>query len=159
RAEELFPISSSTVAQNKGSPSSEVEAAVESPPASRTNLILAVGAQPAFADGLGAQFCARVGVHAGGLSGPSLVLNVALGSGNANGTNKFTETSAILFASYRWGWERGPWRLHAGPALGGGFVFQTTDGVVGTTGVVALGAWGGAMFRPGRHASLALEGH
>jgi hypothetical protein len=157
RGEELFPISSVS-AQSKGS-DPVIEMAAENPPSSRTNLILAVGVQPAFANGLGALVCARVGIHAGGISGPSLMANVAVGSGRAYGTDKFTETSALLFGSYRWGWEWGRWRLYAGPELGGGFVFQTKDGVVGTTGVVALGAWGGGMFRLGRYASLTLEGH
>jgi len=54
---------------------------------------------------------AHLALHVGSTRGLSLMATLGWGDGG----------DLVLFAGYRWGFKRGPWRLYVGPELGFGF--------------------------------------
>ena len=147
-AKELVVASNTTTLQKKGDDLIAKKRYLPS-------LFAAIGVQGGVAKSAHALGTLRLGVGAPTPSGWSLAFDLSTGRGN-----NFWETSALLFAGYRLGLERGRFRGFLGLEAGGGLVSQKIDGgEVLQSGTFAGGPWVGIGVRVARHLSLTAEGH
>ena len=162
RSEELHSISLYP-SQSKGPDALLVSQAQEHGFFSQPTLSLGVGAQPGVTEGVRPLVSVHAAVHFGVLSGPSLALNFAVGTGRTPSltgpATRFTEGEIFLFAGYRWGLERGLWSVHIGPEIGGGLLFQSVEGGGRTATALAIGPWAGVTLRVSQRIRLELETH
>jgi hypothetical protein len=116
-------------------------------------ILVAAGGQRGVASELGPVPGVRVGARSPGPTGPSLAMT--LGSGRGIG---FRETSALLFAGYRLGIERGRFRAWGVLEAGGGLVVQSIDGrSSASSAALAVAPGAGASVDLTRPFALVLE--
>lgn len=88
---------------------------------------------------------AHLALHVGATQGLSVMATLGWGDGGG----------LILFAGYRWGFKRGPWRLYVGPELGGGFETPGEGGHL----VLGIGPFAGISAQLSRGLMVTFEGH
>jgi uncharacterized caspase-like protein len=124
-------------------------------PRGRADLFLAMGGGGGVAAGTGVMTSGRFGVRGPDASDP--FIDLAFGTGRGA---DFRETTVLLFAGYRLGFDLGPARAYAGVELGGGAVLQSVDaGKGGTSGAAAAGPLLGATWQLTNAVGLGIEGH
>ncbi len=101
-------------------------------------------------------YSGHVGLHFGAHWGPSFALTVAYGQAHPFGSRfAQNEASLVLSGGYRFGLQRGPWRLFVGPELGAGFLGYSEV----PTPFVEVGPYFGIAMEIYPRFFLGLEGH